>query len=557
MKKKLHICLLLPLWILTLLPALLAPTVQAQTIESVIPAESFLYLKIQNLGTCQEIIETSDSWKTASHIIPAYEKWLPVQQFMQMLSMSLGTDIQQILETFLGNQIAITVSHASEGLMIGLVIQNVDKTQAAEQIFSKLSVTLKGMGSEVNISEDTYRDIHYHTLQRNEQQLSYGSVGDFFLIGTPVDSFKKMVDIHKKQDASLLSNPKYRALVETYGNSDFFAFVDVTTAAPILTLLLPPIMARELTAFETLGFRWELLRTGGGLRFFGQLKSETETFLISRLVTETVRQTRMGVSGTEDIFVALAPSIAPMFWQMFLEGFSSDVRSFLFPSAVDWQAALVGELTLSADVSSFFSRNRYIVDKPDGNQIASVHIDFPPANFGILLKPNAPKELRSLFNGFIEKISIPERRRQADYKGITMNTDSIPGTLYYGNIKDFFLLTFSEQQFQTMVDNVLNETHTNDLQLQLALMNAQPTALLQIKLGPFVNAIAAATPWLTEQAAGPTRQIGAHLVSLSLQEKTVSLNIAHAQNEKGIEVVGQLAPTLFLSIAKLFESSAP
>lgn len=157
----------------------------------------------------------------------------------------------------------------------------------------------------------------------------------------------------------------------------------------------------------------------------------------------------------------------------------------------------------------------------------------------------------------IEKTSIPERSRQADYKGITMNIDSIPGLLYYGNIKDFFLLTFSEQQFQTMVDNVLNETHTNDLQVQLALMDAQPTALLQIKLGEFVNAIADATPWLTEQAAGPTRQIGAHFVSLSLQEKTVSLNIAHAPNEKGIEVVGQLAPTLFLSIAKLFESSAP
>ncbi len=158
-----------------------------------------------------------------------------------------------------------------------------------------------------------------------------------------------------------------------------------------------------------------------------------------------------------------------------------------------------------------------------------------------------------------KKTAMPEHRQQADYKGITMNTDSIPGHLYYGNINDFFLLTFSQQQFQKMVDQVLNETHTDteDWQAQLGLIDAQPTTLLQIKIGPFVEAIAAATPWLTEQAAGTTRHIGTHRVSLSLQESTVSLDIAHARNEKGIEVVGQLAPTLFLSIAKRLEPSAP
>jgi len=238
--KKLTIRFLSRLWILAIFTIVLGSAVQAQTIETVIPSDSFLYLKLQNLAACREVIETSDSWKTASDIITESHKWLPVHQFMQTQSTFWGTDIQGLLETFLGNKIALTVSPGTEGFMIGLVIQNEGKTQDTEQIFSKFIGNLAGMGSEVNLSEGDYRNIHYYTVQLNEQQFSYGSVSDFFLIGSPHDSFKKMIDVYKTKESSIASNATYLSVVESYRNSELFAFVDVTRASPYLTLLLPP-----------------------------------------------------------------------------------------------------------------------------------------------------------------------------------------------------------------------------------------------------------------------------------------------------------------------------
>ncbi|MDD9974363.1 MAG: hypothetical protein OXU27_10170 [Candidatus Poribacteria bacterium] len=557
MIKKRTIRFLPRLWILAIFTIVLGSGVQAQTIETVIPADSFLYLKLQNLADCRGVMETSDSWKTASDIITDSHKWLPVHQLMQTLPTFAGTDMQGIFKTFLGDKIALTLSPGAEGVMIGLVIQNAGKTQEAEQTLSKFISTLAGMGNKVSYSEGDYRNTHYHTVQINEQQFSYGSVSDFFLIGSPLDSFKKMVDVYETQEASIANNTTYLSVVETYRNSEFFAFVDVTTAAPYLKLLLPPIVARELEAFKTVSYSWKLLREGGGLRMFGQLKGGTEASLIPRLKTAARLQTTQGLSGTEDFFVALAPSMAPIFWQVFLADFSSELRSFLFPSAIDWQAALAGELTVSIDFSSVFTnlrknsqQLRYIVDKPDGTHIESVNIDFPPENIGILLRPDAPEELQTVFNGFLEKTSFPARRQQVDYKGITMNIDSIPGTLYYGNINDFFLIAFSEKQFKTMVDNLLDKTHTSDLPERLALIAAPPAGVIHFNLGSFARAMVIATPWMTQEAAAPVRQIGAHLMSLVVQEETAWLDIAHAPDETGIEVVAKLAPSLFLFITE-------
>ena len=122
----------------------------------------------------------------AANIITDSYEWMPIRQFIQTLPTFLGTDLQGALDTFSGDGIALTVSPGAEGLLIGLVIQNAGKTQDAEQVFSKLISTLADMGNEVNISEGEYRNIHYHTVQLKEQEISYGTVGDFFSYRQPL-----------------------------------------------------------------------------------------------------------------------------------------------------------------------------------------------------------------------------------------------------------------------------------------------------------------------------------------------------------------------------------
>ena len=96
------------LWLIAIFTAVLVSTTHAQTIETVIPADSILYLKLQNLQECREAIESSENWKEAAGIISAASQWQDIHQLMQALPMFTGTDIHGLIETFLGGQVAVT-----------------------------------------------------------------------------------------------------------------------------------------------------------------------------------------------------------------------------------------------------------------------------------------------------------------------------------------------------------------------------------------------------------------------------------------------------------------
>ena len=142
-----------------------------------------------------------------------------------------------------------------------------------------------------------------------------------------------MVDVYKTQEASIASNAKYLSVVEPYRKSEIFAFVDVSMAYSYLRVFLPTAVAPVLGEFQTLGFSWELLLTGGGLRLFGHLKDREGTSLISRHKLETHLQTTRGVSGTEEIFVCTVTIngtdvLADIFW-----GFLRRIRKLFVPSS--------------------------------------------------------------------------------------------------------------------------------------------------------------------------------------------------------------------------------
>ena len=112
------------LWFIAIFTVMLVSVTHAQTIETAIPADSILYLKLQNLQECREAIGSSENWKEAAGIISAASQWQDIQQLMQALPMFTGTDIQGLIETFLGSQVAVTVSPGTAGLMVGIVIEN-------------------------------------------------------------------------------------------------------------------------------------------------------------------------------------------------------------------------------------------------------------------------------------------------------------------------------------------------------------------------------------------------------------------------------------------------
>ncbi len=544
-----HLWLFVSVIILTVV---LVSTTHAQTIETVIPADSLIYLKLQNLQECREAIENSENWKTAAGIISAASQWQDIQQLMQALPMFTGTDIHGLIETFLGEQVAVSVSPGTEGLMVGVVIENSgNHLEEAEQTLFQIVATLSGMaGNPVQPQARDYQGIRYHTAQLNTMELTYGRIDEtLLLVGITPGSFEKMVDVYKTSRASITSNASYRSVAERYGKREVFAYVDAEIGSPYLKVILPPLVGEQLDAFQTLVYSWDLLKPGGSQQLYGTLKNGAQGTLISLFQEPSKMQAIQGLSGDEELFLTVAPSSSQTLWQMIL-GSERDtptpgnLRSFLIPDGTDLLGAVTGELVISAD-SSFTNFVPKLIVNSDAGKIKSFGVEFPETNLGLIFHPDSVVKWQALFNGLLEKLST-EPPQQFDYKDKTFNTVSIPSTVYYGSVNELFVIALSEKQYKSIVDNLLVGKPTPILKKRLEDLPANPACLFQLDIEKFLPLVETeGLPWWRPELIAFTEKVGVLFASLTVGADTASLELILSPEEKPIDAIARVAPILF------------
>ena len=544
------------LWLVAIFTVVLVSATHAQTIETVIPADSFLYLKLQNLQECREAIENSENWQAAAGIISAASQWQDIQQLMQALPMFTGTDIQGLIETFLGSQVAVTVSPGAEGLMVGIVIENsgdgaTPPLQKAEQILSQVVVTLSSMaGSPGQPEVADYQGIRYHTAQLNTMELTYGRVDETLLvIGITPGSFEKMVDVYKTSRESITSNASYRSVADKYGKHEVFAYVDAETGSPYLKALLPPVVGKQLDAFQTLVYSWDLLKPSGSQQLSGTLKENLQGTLISLFQEPSKMQAIQGLSGDEGLFLTVAPSSSQTLWQMIL-GSETDtptpgnLRSFLIPDGTDLLGAVTGELVISAD-SSFTNFVPKLIVNSDAGKIEGLKVEFPETDSGLIFHPDSPVKWQTLFNDLLEKLST-EPPQQFDYKGMTLNIAAIPGTLYYGSVNELFVIALSKKKCQSIVDNLLTGNPTPIFKKRLEDLPANPGCLFQLNIEKFLPFVETeGLPWWRPELIAFTEKVGVLFAALAVGVDTASLELTFSPEEKPIDAIARIAPIIF------------
>ena len=545
------------LWFIAIFTVMLVSVTHAQTIETVIPADSILYLKLQNLQECREAIGSSENWKEAAGIISAASQWQDIQQLMQALPMFTGTDIQGLIETFLGSQVAVTVSPGAAGLMVGIVIENsgdgaTPPLQKAEQILSQVVATLSGMaGNPVQPQAGNYQGITYHTAQLNTMELTYGRVDEtLLLIGITPGSFEKMVDTYKTEGRAITENTAYRPVADKFGKSEVFAFVDVETGSPYLKAILPPSVGAQLDAFQTLVYRWDLMKPGGSQQLYGTLQNGAQGTLISLFQESSKMQAIQGLSGDEEFFLTVAPSSSQTLWQMILGperntiNTTGSLKSFLIPDQTDLLGAVTGGLVITAD-SSFTNFAPKLVIKPNDGKIESVKVEFPETNLGLIFNPDSPVKWQALFNGLLEKLST-EPPQQFDYKGKTLHTASISGPLYYGSVNELFVIALSEKQYKSIVDNLLTGNPTPVFKKRLEGLPANPACLFQLNIEKFLPLVETeGLPWWKPEVIAFTQKVEILFASLAVGADVASLELTLSPEEKPIEAIARLAPILF------------
>lgn len=554
-----HWCLL---GLLATFTAVIGLPTQAQTIEDVIPGDSLLYVKLQNLQACRKAIETSENWKKTADIISALPKWQAMNQFMQMLPMLVGTDVHGLIQTFLSGGLALTVAPGTEGLMVGIVLEDKrNRVQDAEQTFAKLIETVSGTeGNHVQIHESEYRKIKYSTAKINEQQFTYGRINEtLFLVGITPGSFKKMIDTYKTEGESIVDTTLYRSAAHKFEKREVFAFMNMEQAAPFMKFLLPPPVSAELELFRTLVCSWNVLSPGGSLQVYGQTKAARQDTFISRLQENATMQTIQGMSGEEGFFLAVAPATANTISQMIEENVSANTQmdtdtetstaegvfSLLIPHQTDVLGAVAGELAISGEFSTFYrleqAGTRTSLNLPDG----IIEFDFPKMELGLIFNPEFPSKWQAFFSGLLENLTI-DSHSQFDYKGITFNAVSIPGTLFYGNVNQLFVLAFSEKHVKSIVDNVLTGKGKPFFKRRLEQLPARPAFLLQVSLDEYLSLIAT-----EEEAAMFSKKIDVLQASLVVQEGEAWLEMKISPEEKAIDAVALLAPVIFLEVFEI------
>lgn len=547
-------------WLIAMFTVMLVPTTYAQTIETVIPVDSILYLKFQNLQECREAIENSENWKEAAGIISAAPQWQDIHQLMQALPMFTGTDIQGLIDTFLGGQIAVTVSPGTAGLMVGIAIENRrvganPPLQKAEQILSQVVATLSGMaGNPVQPEIKDYQGIKYHTAQLNTIELTYGRIDEtLLLVGITPGSFEKMVDTYKSEGSAITENTAYRPVADKFGKREVFAFVNVETGSPYLKAILPPLVGTQLDAFQTLVYSWDLLQPGGSQQLFGTLKHDAQGTLISLFQEPSKMKAIQGLSGDEELFLMVAPSTSQTLWQMILgserdtPATDGSLSSFLIPDQTDLLGAVTGEFVTTADSSVTNFVPKLIVGSTAG-KIESFKVEFPETNLGLIFHPDSPMKWQTLFNGLLEKLST-EPPQQFDYKGMTFNTAAISGTLYYGNVNELFVIALSEKQYKSIVDNLLTGNPTPIFKKRLERLSANPACLFQLNIEKFSPLVETeGLPWWRPEVIGFTQKVGVLFAALAATEDTASLELTFSPEEKPIDAIARLTPIFVVAL---------
>ena len=530
---------------------------QAKTIETVVPKDSFFYLKLQNLQSCREEIGNSKNWEQTANIISALPKWQSMNQFMEMLPTFVGTDIHGLIQAFLGHGLAMTVSPGAEGLMVGIVIENDSKhPQKAEEIFDRFLQTVSGIeGNLTELRESVYSDITFKTIRINEQQLAYGRLNEtLLLVGVTTGSFEKMVDVYKNEKDSIVTNSTYRTVSDKFGKSDISMFVDMQTAMPYVKALLPSSITVELESFRTLAYSWELLYKGGSQWVYGQLKEELPETSILLRQEGGIMQTLRGLSGQESFFLTLSSSIASKILQNAFESqtdtsMSEGIPKFLIPEKMDVLKAVTGEVAISVDdLFSFgtITEDLYDLHVIDSNGvIQEVKIDFPVVDLGVIFKPDFPMEWQTLFNGILERMT-DKSPQQFNYNGTVFNRVDLPGELYYANVNGLFVLAFSEKHVKSILNNILTRSGESFFEKRLTQLPATPAFLLQVNLDDYLAVIIT-----EEEAAMFPKKIGILQSSITLQKGEAWLEMTISPDEMPIDALALLTPFLFLEVVDL------
>jgi hypothetical protein len=541
---------------LTILSGLLIiPATHAAKIEDFIPDDSIVYLAFRDLDEVWRSVEESENWKGVLEAPRMASKMDEVNQGLNLIQLMLGVEPSKLVEMF-GRNAAFALLSGKSDVVAGVIIHTGGAIGEFERIINGLTQLASGnqQGKAVKQNTGQYRKVNFTSITLDKLSLTYGFVEDFLVVGANPGGFEALIDTYKKQRQSMAQNKQFSQVHKQFETAQVFAYTNMDAALPLMTKDMDAKKLREfralgLDSLQTLAYSLDVLNIGGGLQMYAQIKPEGRNGLLGVFLQEgQPLQSIQALSGKEDVFLSISPSSADAIWR-FIEtvGTASDdsggfhsgiaqVEAFLNVNIKnDVIGALTGEIAVWGNFTELMQEG---IHSP---------VDLLYAiDAAIVGGLKYEAKWRAFLDSIQNLANMPIQ--QYDYKGTTLHQLSFPPddptvTVRYGYLKNLFLVSFSDERFETIVDNAQKGAAVPAFKKTFKRFAANPVIFLQLKPEKLLPVVMKAGK-LSADATRRLEAVGPVVGSIAVKGNEAWLRLETLSDEAAIEACGRIASAL-------------
>ena len=340
------------------------------------------------------------------------------------------------------------------------------------QRLTKIITGVLGLsGGTLTLHAGKYQKVKFNTLEHDELNLTYGFVGDLLIVGQDNSSFEKLIDTYRKKKPSIKKKDSYAKVSKKLGSGEVSISLNVSGILPHLNDI-DEISREQLESFTNIHAKLNLLDIAPLIKFHTEINERHLDSKITPFLKEGDKLKILNsMSGKEDLFVSVAPTVLENVWQLIQEEIQNtetdDVHALLtyiegilnLNFEEDVITALTGEIALSIDNLALFEPSA--LESLDIDIENSLRIDAGNVHThgGIIFIPKKPAKWDKIGNSLsnLQNSSVSS----FDYKDKEISV--FGSNIYYAESDGLALLTFSEDQMYSLVDSIEEKKKTRIL----------------------------------------------------------------------------------------------
>ena len=449
-------------------------TVDAAQVTDFMPIDSILYLQLKDIDEIYTEIQISESWDHAINSLIPEDDLQKLQEVILFIQTMLTIDPATIIDT-IGYRSGITFWDLSpEKIKGGIVIHSGGNLTKLQKI-TKIVTGLIGTSWETftqNAEEATFTQnagehdkVKYGSLQFSEILVTFGFVSEFLVVGIGENSIETLIDTYRKKRPSLKKNNAYSKVEKNYGDGQFSIFMYAPEVLPKIGELSED-QQEQLKAFNTLFVNLNLLEGHRLIQLHTEFNPNLPDNYISKFLTEgTELESINRISGDEDLFIAVSPSIVKTLWQILESEIENNANQDTYDFITyiegllnldlnnDIVSGLTGEYAISVDDFQEFEPSSIESLELESVNAFTIDASNVETNGGLIYIPSNLNKWNQIQNSLsnLQNISVSK----IEYKGTKVSR--FASNIHFAKKDRVSILSFSENQIYSILDRIENK----------------------------------------------------------------------------------------------------